>query len=84
MECDPSPLVRQAVVSSIARSARTIPFILERLRDVDARVRRTVLAHMSNYSLNRCTVDQRLTLIEQGLSDGSEAVRMVYDTIGEK
>ncbi|KAG4067432.1 hypothetical protein HA402_009669 [Bradysia odoriphaga] len=77
MECDPAPLVRQAVVSSIARSKRTIPFILERLQDVDVRVRRTVLAHMSNYSLNKCTVDQRLTLLERGLSDSSETVRMV-------
>ncbi|XP_037033540.1 condensin complex subunit 3-like [Bradysia coprophila] len=77
MECDPAPLVRQAVVSSIARSERTIPFILGRLQDADVRVRRTVLAHMSNYSLNKCSVDQRLTLLERGLSDSSETVRMV-------
>ena len=75
---DPCPLVRQAVISSIARSEYTIPFIIERLWDVDVRVRRSVLAHMSNFSFNKCTVEQRLQLIEQGLDDSSDTVRKVW------
>lgn len=74
---DPSALVRQAVLVSIARSIFTIPLIMERLWDEDARVRRSVLAHMSNFSLNKYTTEQRLTLLEQGLNDSSESVRCV-------
>lgn len=77
LEYDPCPLVRQTVISTIARSVHTIPFIIERLWDVAVTVRRSVLAHMSNFSLSKCTVDQRLTLLEQGLTDCSEAVRNV-------
>lgn len=77
LECDPSPLVRQAVLSSIARSVHTIPFIMKRLLDVDVRVRRSVLAHMSNFSMKKYTIEQRLTLLEHGLNDSSETVQSV-------
>lgn len=77
MRYDPSPLVRQAVLASVARSTITIPTIMERLFDVDDRVRLSVLANMSNFSLNKYTIEQRLTLLEQGLNDSSESVRNV-------
>lgn len=77
LEFDPCAAVRQAVITSIARSTHTIPFIVKRMWDVDVKVRRSVLAHMSNFSLSKYTVEQRLTLLEQGLTDCSENVRNV-------
>lgn len=77
LECDPSSLVRRAVLQSIARSHYTIPFILERLWDVNDRVRRSVFVRMSSLSVNMFKTEQRLTILEQGLLTSSEVVRNV-------
>lgn len=74
---DPSALVRQAVLKSIGRNAMTVPIILERLWDVDERVRRRTYLQMSSHPVKSYKVAQRLMLLEQGLNDHSESVRKI-------
>lgn len=81
LNADPSPLVRQAVITSIGRNLHTIPFILDRLWDVDDKVRRHAYLHMCTYSVKSYKVVQRLQFIEQGLNDHSESVRKVVTNV---
>lgn len=74
---DPSPLVRQAILKSIGRNAMTVPVILDRLWDVDERVRRRTYLQMSSHPVKTYKVAQRLMLLEQGLNDHSESVRKI-------
>ncbi|XP_036332520.1 condensin complex subunit 3 [Rhagoletis pomonella] len=74
---DPSSRVRQAVITCMGRNYHTIPYILERLWDIDEKVRRHTYLHMSSYPVRSYKVSQRLTLLQQGLNDRSEAVRKV-------
>ncbi len=74
---DPSGPVRQAVLTCLGRSIHTIPVILERLWDVDDKVRRHTYVHMANYPVKTYKVIHRLTFLEQGLNDHSDAVRRV-------
>lgn len=78
---DPSPRVRQAVITHMGRNYNTIPYILERLWDIDEKVRRHTYLHMSSYPVKSYKVSQRLTLLEQGLNDRSEMVKKVVTTI---
>lgn len=78
---DPSPLVRQAVITAIARNFHTIPAILDRLWDIDERVRRHTVLQMSCYPVKSYKVVQRITFLEQGLNDHSENVRKVLTSV---
>uniref|UniRef100_A0A4Y0BE79 Nuclear condensin complex subunit 3 C-terminal domain-containing protein n=1 Tax=Anopheles funestus TaxID=62324 RepID=A0A4Y0BE79_ANOFN len=77
LDKDPSPKVRQAIISSLGRNYRLIPYILERLWDADERVRRHTYMQMSSYPVRQYKIEQRLKFLEQGLNDHSEAVRDV-------
>uniref|UniRef100_A0A8D8BQC3 Condensin complex subunit 3 n=1 Tax=Culex pipiens TaxID=7175 RepID=A0A8D8BQC3_CULPI len=81
MESDVSPIVRQAVITSLGRNYRTIPYILERLWDVDERVRRHTYIQMSSYPVKQYKVAQRLTFLEQGLNDHSDKVQRVVKNV---
>uniref|UniRef100_A0A182NH86 Nuclear condensin complex subunit 3 C-terminal domain-containing protein n=1 Tax=Anopheles dirus TaxID=7168 RepID=A0A182NH86_9DIPT len=81
LDKDPSPKVRQAVITSLGRNYRLIPFLLERLWDVDARVRRHAYMQMSSYPVRQYKVAQRLKFLEQGLNDHSEAVQKVMRNV---
>lgn len=72
---DPSPNVRQCIITCMGRNYITIPHILERLWDVDEKVRRHTYVNMCNYPVRSYKVAQRLTLLEQGLNDTSATVR---------
>lgn len=74
---DTSAKVRQAVITAIGRNFHTIPSIMERLWDVDERVRRHTYLQMSSYPVKSYKVVQRITFLEQGLNDDAEAVRKV-------
>lgn len=74
---DPSGVVRQAVLTCLGRNIHTIPVILERLWDIDEKVRRHVYVHMANYPVKTYKVIHRLTFLEQGLNDRSDSVRRV-------
>ncbi|XP_065086387.1 condensin complex subunit 3 [Ochlerotatus camptorhynchus] len=81
LDTDPSPKVRQTIISSLGRNYRTIPYIIERLWDVEERVRRHTYMQMSSYPVKQYKVAQRLTFLEQGLNDHSEAVRKVVKNV---
>lgn len=66
---DPASVVRKAVITSIGRNVHTIPSIIERLWDIDERVRRHVYVQMCSYPVRSYKVSQRLTFLEQGLND---------------
>ncbi|XP_017001776.3 condensin complex subunit 3 [Drosophila takahashii] len=72
---DPSPNVRQCIITCMGRNYITIPHILQRLWDVDEKVRRHTYVNMCNYPVRSYKVAQRLTLLEQGLNDSSASVR---------
>lgn len=74
---DPSGPVRQAVLTCLGRNIHTIPVILERLWDIDEKVRRHAYVHMANYPVKTYKVIHRLTFLEQGLNDRSDSVRKV-------
>ncbi|KAL1398660.1 hypothetical protein pipiens_008788 [Culex pipiens pipiens] len=76
-----SPIVRQAVITSLGRKYRTIPYILGRLWDVDERVRRHTYIQMSSYPVKQYKVSQRLTFLEQGLNDHSDKVQRVVKNV---
>lgn len=78
---DPSVQVRQAILKSIGRNTLTVPIILERLWDVDERVRRTTYLQMSSHPVKNYKVAQRLMLLEQGLNDHSESVRKIVQGV---
>lgn len=78
---DPSPKVRQAVISSIGRNYNTIPIIIDRLWDIDEKVRRHAYLQMSSYPVKAYKVIHRLKLLEQGLSDHSESVKKIVTNI---
>ncbi|XP_058983219.1 condensin complex subunit 3 isoform X2 [Musca domestica] len=78
---DPSPRVRQAVITCMGRNYHTIPYILDRLWDIDDKVRRHTYLHMSSFPVRSYKVSQRLMLLEQGLNDRNESVRKVVTTI---
>ena len=72
MSCDQNSDVRRAVLSSIAASTRTLPTILERVRDVKDVVRRTAYAVIAEkVHVRALTIAQRVKLIQTGLNDRS-------------
>ncbi|XP_034652174.1 condensin complex subunit 3 isoform X1 [Drosophila subobscura] len=72
---DPSPTVRQCIITCMGRNYITVPYILQRLWDVDEKVRRHTYVNMCNYPVRSYKVSQRLTLLEQGLNDSSANVK---------
>ncbi|KAH8371869.1 hypothetical protein KR093_009194 [Drosophila rubida] len=75
LSSDPAPLVRQYIITCMGRNYITVPHILQRLWDVDEKVRRHTYINMCNYPVRSYKVSQRLTLIERGLNDSSDMVR---------
>ncbi|XP_017031434.1 condensin complex subunit 3 [Drosophila kikkawai] len=75
LSADPSPSVRQCIITCMGRNYITVPYILQRLWDVDEKVRRHTYVNMCNYPVRSYKVAQRLTLLEQGLNDSSATVR---------
>ncbi|KAH8353986.1 hypothetical protein KR067_007681 [Drosophila pandora] len=75
LSADPSPSVRQCIITCMGRNYITVPYILQRLWDVDEKVRRHTYLNMCNYPVRSYKVAQRLTLLEQGLNESSANVR---------
>lgn len=78
---DPSAKVRQKIVSCMSRNYHTLPYILDRLWDIDEKVRRHTYLHMSSFPVRTYKVSQRLTILEQGLNERSESVRKVVTNV---
>ncbi len=72
LSCDPSAEVRRAALSAIAATTKTLPSILERIKDVKHVVRKVAYKVISEkIDIRALTIAQRVLLIKTGLSDRS-------------
>ncbi|XP_022831781.1 condensin complex subunit 3 [Spodoptera litura] len=81
MSCDPSSSVRRAIVMSIAKCSRNVPFVLERLCDVDEAVRRAAFLYVAAINVTQLRVRQRVLTLKVGLTERSVRVRRVVEEI---
>ncbi|XP_074552794.1 condensin complex subunit 3 [Halichoeres trimaculatus] len=78
LENDTNAEVRRAVLSCIAMSPRTLPKVLKRTRDIKENVRKLAYQVLAEkVHIKALTIAQRVSLLQQGLRDTSEAVRDV-------
>ncbi|XP_042341147.1 condensin complex subunit 3 [Plectropomus leopardus] len=78
LENDTNAEVRRAVLSCIVMSPRTLPKVLKRTRDIKENVRKLAYQVLADkVHIKALTIAQRVTLLQQGLHDTSEAVREV-------
>ncbi|XP_033871487.3 condensin complex subunit 3-like [Acipenser ruthenus] len=78
LENDSNPEVRRAVLSCIAPSAKTLPKILGRTRDVKENVRKLAYQVLAEkVHIRALSIAQRVQLLQQGLNDRSGAVKEV-------
>ncbi|KAL1381068.1 hypothetical protein pipiens_001396 [Culex pipiens pipiens] len=63
LKSDVLPIFRQAVITSLDRNYRTIPYTLKRVWDVDERVRRHTYIQISSYPVKQYIVAQRFVKI---------------------
>ncbi|KAI3353201.1 hypothetical protein L3Q82_019761, partial [Scortum barcoo] len=78
LENDANAEVRRAVLSCIAMSPRTLPKVLKRTRDIKESVRKLAFQVLADkVHIKALTIAQRVSLLQQGLHDTSEAVREV-------
>ncbi|XP_027139073.1 condensin complex subunit 3 isoform X2 [Larimichthys crocea] len=78
LENDTNAEVRRAVLSCIAMSPRTLPKVLKRTRDIKENVRKLAYQVLADkVHIKAMTIAQRVSLLQQGLHDSSEAVREV-------
>jgi len=81
LECDESAVVRMMVVSTIAITLRTLPAVLDRVRDVSENVRKATFKIISQkVSMQALKNEQRLYLVVHGLSDNCSVVRKRFVT----
>ncbi|XP_078116575.1 condensin complex subunit 3 [Sander vitreus] len=78
LDNDTNAEVRRAVLSCIAMSPRTLPKVLARTRDIKENVRKLAYQVLADkVHIKALTIAQRVSLLQQGLHDTSEAVREV-------
>ncbi|KAM7419228.1 hypothetical protein PAMA_016375 [Pampus argenteus] len=78
LENDTNAEVRRAVLSCIAMSPCTLPKVLKRTRDIKENVRKLAFQVMADkVHIKALTIAQRVSLLQQGLHDTSEAVKEV-------
>lgn len=71
MECDPVAIVRMAALSNVTRKHRTLPNLLARLFDVDAKVRKHCVLQLCAIPLIYLTRPQRMIVMQQILADAT-------------
>jgi len=77
MTRDPNVEVRRIILTSLAPSAQSLPAIIERTRDVKDTVRRTAFNVIAEkIPLRALTIEQRIKLLQDGLNDRSDLVRI--------
>lgn len=81
MESDPAPKVRQAVITAIAKRINNMPSIIERLHDVDEKVRRHTYLQMASFSVKSYKIADRIAILSTGLNDRSEVVKKAVTNI---
>ncbi|XP_004624601.1 condensin complex subunit 3 isoform X2 [Octodon degus] len=76
IENDSNPEVRRAVLSCIAPSAKTLPKIVGRTKDVREAVRKLAYQILAEkVHMRAMSIAQRVMLLQQGLNDRSDAVK---------
>ncbi|KAG8510326.1 Condensin complex subunit 3, partial [Galemys pyrenaicus] len=76
IENDSNPEVRRAVLSCIGPSAKTLPKIVGRTKDVKEAVRKLAYQVLAEkVHMRAMSIAQRVMLLQQGLSDRSDAVK---------
>ncbi|XP_063086189.1 condensin complex subunit 3 isoform X2 [Cavia porcellus] len=76
IENDSNPEVRRAVLSCIAPSAKTLPKIVGRTKDVKEAVRKLAYQILAEkVHMKAMSIAQRVMLLQQGLNDRSDAVK---------
>nr|KAF6431921.1 non-SMC condensin I complex subunit G [Rousettus aegyptiacus] len=76
IENDSNPEVRRAVLSCIVPSAKTLPKIVGRTKDVKETVRKLAYQILAEkVHIRVMSIAQRVMLLQQGLSDRSDAVK---------
>ena len=78
MGCDPSPMVRRAIVRCIGATKVTLPIVLRRTLDVDENVRKAAYKFIADkVHIRSLTISRREEIIRRGLTDRNEGVRNV-------
>ncbi|CCG83221.1 Putative uncharacterized protein [Taphrina deformans PYCC 5710] len=74
---DPSPEVRRTVLHNLSQSSSTLPFLLERARDLDPVLRRQIYSTTlpSINGFKPLSISKRNKLLKWGLQDRDEHVR---------
>ncbi|CCX12870.1 Similar to Condensin complex subunit 3; acc. no. Q10429 [Pyronema omphalodes CBS 100304] len=74
---DPSADVRRTILFNLSAEQKTLPFLLERSRDIDTATRKAVFARLlpSIPDFRRLTIGMREKLLRWGLTDRDESVR---------
>lgn len=78
---DPSAEVRRAVLHNLSQSTATLPFILERARDLDPILRRQIYINIlpSINGFKPLSISKRNKLLKWGLRDRDETVRLAAE-----
>ncbi|XP_007955554.2 condensin complex subunit 3 [Orycteropus afer afer] len=80
IENDSNPEVRRAVLSCIAPSAKTLPKIVGRTKDVKEAVRKLAYQVLAEkVHMRALSIAQRVLLLQQGLNDRSAAVKQATE-----
>ena len=78
MGCDPSPMVRRAIVRCIGATRVTLPHVLKRTLDVDEKVRKAAYKFIADkVHIKSLTISRREEIVRRGLTDRNENVRNV-------
>lgn len=75
MESDPASKVRQATITAIAKKITNMQAIIERLHDVDEKVRRHTYLQMASFSVKSYKIADRIAILSTGLNDRSDMVK---------
>lgn len=73
LRTDPSPEARRAALFNLPVTPATLPFLLERLRDVDAVNRRCV--YLGTLGAQQLTTDQSHHVVKTGLGEREDSVK---------
>lgn len=78
---DPNFVVRKAVLYKMAETIRNIPVILERMLDVDEKVRKFCAVRICSIDVRNFSIEQRIWIAEHVMQDRSDDVRSVSEFI---
>ena len=76
--CDPSPVVRKAIVRCIGATRYTLPHVIKRTMDVDENVRKVAYKFIADkVHIRSLSITKREEIIRRGLTDRNESVKNV-------